>query len=364
MTAPRRSLLQRQWHRAGWLSHLLWPLSALVEQAVKRKQRHYRTGVRVAWRAPVPVVVVGNIYVGGTGKTPVVIAVTHALQAAGLTVGVVSRGYGARAGAEPRVGQGTLAADLFGDEPALIAAATQAPVAVHPNRPSAVRALLAAYPSVQAIVSDDGLQHLALARDVELIVQDERGVGNGRLLPAGPLREPATRLLEADAVITNRTAPALVPAELDAANDSTTVRGVPSPRPGRRVDMTLQAGAIVRLVDGARMSLADLAASEPAKGIAACAGIGNPARFFATLERHGIPLVQRLALPDHFRYTESPFAKMDASIILITEKDAIKCVGFGDDRLWKVPVTPCFSDPDFLDWVVARVLALGAAHAL
>ncbi|MGK0558979.1 tetraacyldisaccharide 4'-kinase, partial [Bordetella bronchiseptica] len=205
MNAPRclRRLLERQWRQGGWLSTLLRPLAALTGLVVARKRNAYLTGARAAWRAPVPVVVVGNIYVGGTGKTPVVIEVVRQLQARGWTPGVVSRGYGVDVGAAPRVGQGQLAAADYGDEPALIARATGAAIAVHPHRPRAVQALLRAHPGVDVVVSDDGLQHLALARDVEIVVQDERGVGNGRLLPAGPLREPAQRLADVDAIVTN-----------------------------------------------------------------------------------------------------------------------------------------------------------------
>ena len=188
MSAPGSSatLLARQWQHGGWLSTLLLPLSALTAWAVARKRARYRDGRLPAYRAPVPVVVIGNVYVGGTGKTPMVIATVEGLRARGFNPGVVSRGYGAKIGPEPRVGHGAaLAASAFGDEPALIARASGAPVSVHPKRALAAQAPLRAHPDVDVIVSDDGLQHLALARDVEIVVQDERGIGNGRLLPAG-----------------------------------------------------------------------------------------------------------------------------------------------------------------------------------
>jgi tetraacyldisaccharide 4'-kinase len=344
--AGRPSLLRRQWQQGGWLSTLLRPLSAVAAAMVARKRLAYRSGRKTAFRAAVPVIVVGNLYVGGTGKTPVVIALTHALQAAGRRPGIVSRGYGARVGATPRVGCGALSPALFGDEPALIAAATQAPVAVHPRRTLAVQALLAAHPDIDVIVSDDGLQHLALARDLEIVVQDERGLGNGRLLPAGPLREPASRLAEVDAIITNRSG---------GASEAARAPAFPATS-ARQVDMQLQPGEPTRLVDGARTTLAALAqASEQGSRTAACAGIGNPARFFATLARAGVRLSQRVALPDHYDYSRSPFTALLADTILITEKDAIKCAHLKDERLWAVPVWARFSDPGFLDWVIGRI---------
>src|SRR5690606_15033938 len=147
------------------------------------------------------------LLVGGTGKTPVVIAVIKSLQARGWTPGVVSRGYGVKIGTEPRSGQGELPAADFGDEPSLIAASTGAAIAVHPQRNLARQALAESFPDVDVVVSDDGLQHLGLSRDVEIIVQDARGIGNGRLLPAGPLREPASKLSEVDFIIDNSIEP-------------------------------------------------------------------------------------------------------------------------------------------------------------
>ena len=343
MTAKRAStLLARQWQHGGWLSTLLRPLSALTAWAVARKRSRYRQGRLPAYRAPVPVVVIGNVYVGGTGKTPMVIATVEGLRARGYTPGVVSRGYGVKVGPQPRVGTGALEADRYGDEPALIARATGAPVSVHPKRALAAQALLQAHPQVDVIVSDDGLQHLALARDIEIVVQDERGVGNGRLLPAGPLREPASRLREVDAVVTN-------------VGVAKAASGAPGGRP-RQVSMWLEPGAARQIEGGATRPLASFA-GQPR--IAAAAGIGNPERFFATLRAAGVAPHATLALPDHHDYAESPFRALAADAILVTSKDAIKCAALGDPRLWEVPVQAGFSDPQLFDWLAQ---ALRAGH--
>jgi tetraacyldisaccharide 4'-kinase len=344
------ALLQRQWNQGGWLSDLLQPLSRLTARAARSRREAYLGGRRAAWRAPVPVVVVGNVYVGGTGKTPVVIAAVQGLRELGWTPGVVSRGYGAKLGETPRVGLGdALPASAYGDEPALIARATGAPVAVHPRRALAAQALLRAHPEVDVIVSDDGLQHLALARDVEIVVQDERGIGNGRLLPAGPLREPASRLDEVDAVVTNG-------GEAESIASAAARSACPV-----GFTMRLEPGHARRLKDGATRPLAEFAA--PGAGpIAAAAGIGNPRRFFDTLRAAGVPLDAELPLPDHYAYASSPFAGLSARHILVTSKDAVKCAALLDERLWEVPASARFSPSDLAPWlseIILRKTGLG-----
>lgn len=379
-----RGLVQRQWQRGGWLSGLLLPLSGLTWLAVRGKRLQYARGWKQAWRSPVPVVVVGNILAGGTGKTPVVMAVVRALQARGWRPGVVSRGYGVDVGPEPRVARGAPSPAEIGDEPALIAAGTGVPVAVHPRRPQAAQALLRAWPDTDVIVSDDGLQHLALGRDVEIAVQDARGTGNGRLLPAGPLREPAARLQTVDAIVSNITratggaggrnggtgadahgpdkkaadtgirADAGEPPRICAQAD----RGAP-----RRTDMRLSPDACVRLHDGLRLSPDAFRQAMAGKRVAAAAGIGQPERFFATVTAAGIALSDTLALPDHYGYQASPFGALDADAILVTTKDAVKCAALDDARLWAVEVSPVFSDPGFFDWLDGRLRAVPAQGA-
>ncbi len=314
-------------------------MSWLAGLAVALKRTAYRRGWKRAYVAPVPVIVVGNIYVGGTGKTPLLVAIVEQLRQRGWHPGVVSRGYGVEVGAQPRVGQGTLDAAGFGDEPALIGRRTGAPIAVHPRRAEAAQALLAAHPEVDVIVSDDGLQHLALARDVEIVVQDQRGVGNGRLLPAGPLREPARRLADVDAVVTNIGSGLPVQAA--------SVSGGP-----RAVQMQVAGSHAIHLRDDTTAPLSSFA--DQAK-VAAVAGIGRPARFFDMLRSRGITLSSTLALPDHYDYASSPFTALDAASILVTEKDAVKCARFDDPRVWSVAVSATLSDPEFFDWLEARL---------
>ncbi|MDQ2151560.1 tetraacyldisaccharide 4'-kinase [Alcaligenaceae bacterium C4P045] len=360
----------RQWQRKGWVSNALLPLAALTRLVVARKRRAFAEGRRAAHWPGVPVVVIGNIYVGGTGKTPAVIATVEALRARGWRPGVVSRGYGVAIGPTARVAQGTPEAAQVGDEPALIARVTRVPIAVHPRRVLAAQALRDHYPEIDVIVSDDGLQHLALARDVEIVIQDERGVGNGRVLPAGPLREPPERLREVDAIVSNRSG-----AVVASSGTSPSSAGSPSAAAAplstvgpHHLDMRLEPSDAVRLIDGQRRPLADFAA--PALGpIAAAAGIGKPERFFATLTRAGIPLVHTLSLPDHHDFKTSPFSSLTAATILITEKDAIKCAHLQDARLWSVPVKAELSDPAFFDWLSLTLaerrdarLASGAPH--
>jgi len=350
LASALHAALQRAWQRKGMTSALLLPLSALAGLAVARKQARYRKNPSLSYRASLPVIVVGNVYVGGTGKTPVVIEMTRALRARGWTPGIISRGYGAKIGDTPRTGQGTLQATEFGDEPALIASATQAPVAVHPDRPRALRALQKAYPEVDVVIADDGLQHLALARDIEIVVQDTRGIGNGRMLPAGPLREPPRRLRRADLLITN-----LAPGEAPPPAMATR---------GRQIVMRLHPGTMEHLETGERLSWDDWHARYGAAPVAAVAAIGRPERFFAMLRHAGLAPAPALSLPDHHAYEgPPPFADIKTDTILITAKDAVKCIRFHDPRLWVVHAAPGFSDPDWVEEIDRRLRILATAPA-
>lgn len=341
------------WQKKGLLSALLLPFAWATSRVVAARKRRAR-------RAPalplVPTIVVGNILVGGTGKTPVVVAVIKSLQARGWKPGVVSRGYGVKIGPEPRTGQGELPASEFGDEPSLIAASTGVPIAVHPRRDRARQALVKNFSDVNVVISDDGLQHHALSRDVEIVVQDTRGVGNGRLIPAGPLREPASKLDEVDFIIDNRPVTETQPVD----------RGVVVPfsktRHPKRVSMHLQPTFAEHLASRKQLAWTEWVARHRATPIAAVAAIGQPARFFQTLRDAGLVLAHERALPDHATFSASPFASVSEDIIAITAKDAVKCRQFPDPRVWVVHVEAIFSNPAWLDELEEKLLAVEYSH--
>lgn len=317
MTHTVEAVLTRAWLRRGLLASALWPVSLLFHLISAVRRALYRTGILRSTRLPVPVVVVGNIFIGGTGKTPLTIWLVEELRRAGFVPGVISRGYGAQ-NDRPVAVTAASAPKGVGDEPALIARRAGCPVMVGRNRVATAQALLAAHPEVDLIISDDGLQHYALQRDMEIVLCDERGNGNGWMLPAGPLREPASR-----------------------PRDFTVVNGerLPAGIPAQSIRMQLAGNVAERLADPSQ-TVALQAMHAPR--IVAAAGIGNPARFFSMLRNAGLT-IDELPLPDHYAFADNPFARVQADIILITEKDAVKCMHLdtikNDPRLWVVPVT-------------------------
>ena len=321
--------LTRAWLRRGPLACVLWPLSLLFRVISGVRYHMYRCGLLRATRLPVPVIVVGNIFIGGTGKTPLTIWLVHALQQAGFKPGVISRGHGS-AERLPRLVTVMSSAQQVGDEPLLIARRSACPVMVGRDRAAAGRALLQAHPELTILISDDGLQHYALQRDLEIVLFDARGTGNGWCLPAGPLRETAQR--RRDFTVVN--APQLTP-QLPKLLASVARLGVPT------IQMELVGEFAERLSNRSeRVALSVLA--KPGVRIVAAAGIGNPGRFFAMLKSSGLRFAE-LPLPDHHDFLDQPFAALAVDIILITEKDAVKCAQIetlnDDPRLWVVPVT-------------------------
>lgn len=332
------------WQKKGLVSTLLMPLAYLTGRVVKHKEKHYLHNP--GWHPGIPVIVVGNIFVGGTGKTPVVISLVEDLKKHGWQPGVVSRGYGAKAGLDPLVGTNPLNPNQFGDEPALIAAATNVPVAVHPDRPKAVQSLLSQHPDINVIVSDDGLQHLQLARDIEIIVQDSRGTGNGRLLPAGPLREPEQRMEQADVIITN-----ILNKTLESATDMHLALRI---KP-YQANMAMQPSTVRNLSTGVVINWNDWLSELGSQPVAAVAGLGNPQRFFNMLKQYGINLQLERALPDHGTINKNSFNGINATTIVITAKDAIKCQNINDPRIWCIDVLPKFSNIDWLAHILKRI---------
>jgi tetraacyldisaccharide 4'-kinase len=291
---PGRGLTSA-WLQRGWLAWLLWPLSVLYGLLVRLRKTLYQVGWLTSERLPVPVLVVGNVVAGGAGKTPVVMAVVQHLQARGVRVGVISRGYGRSSQACLEVLPDSAVQDV-GDEPALIKRRTSAPVFVAARRVQAARALLARYPHIQVLVCDDGLQHLHLQRDLEIGVFDDRGVGNGFLLPAGPLREPWPRPL--DLILHTGQQPAFA---------------------GFRAKRSLASHAL--RANGSQVALADLV---PGKPLLALAAIAQPEAFFAMLRAQGLPLADTMALPDHHDFSQWAGNADGAYTVLCTEKDAVK----------------------------------------
>ena len=310
----------RVWQRRGWAAWLLLPFAGLFVLLAALRRLVFYWGILKQQHLPVPVVVVGNIIVGGSGKTPLTLWLVEQLRAAGWQPGIISRGYAAdaRPQAVCEVHADSLAG-LVGDEPLLLRRRTGVPVFVGRDRAAAGRALLAAYPQCDVLLSDDGLQHYRLGRDVEIAVLDGRGLMNGWRLPAGPLRESPQRLARVTALVLNGTQ-VCVPVEAAA---------VP------HFVMQLEGRTFQRLDDPAVQCLsAELAGLR----LAAVCGIAVPERFFRHLEALGLRF-SRHVFPDHHRYSAEDLSGIVADVLLMTEKDAVKCRAFSGRAIWVLPVT-------------------------
>ncbi|OOG49174.1 tetraacyldisaccharide 4'-kinase [Rhodanobacter sp. C01] len=299
--------LESAWYGNGSAPWWARPLAALYGITMRLRRGLYRHGWLRSTRLPVPVVVVGNVSVGGTGKTPLTIAVVEALRARGYRPGVVSRGHGGSQ-REPLLLSEAPDPAQVGDEPCLIRA-SGIPVAVGRDRPAAARLLLDA--GCNVVVADDGLQHYALARDVEICVIDGvRRLGNGRLLPAGPLREPLSRLQRVD---------------LRVCNGGVAATG--------EYPMQLRGGEVLALADARRQPLVSFVGQR----VHAVAAIGNPQRFFDSLHAAGIEVIEH-AFADHHRFAAADLAFAEDLPVLMTDKDAVKCRQFTQPHWWRVPV--------------------------
>ncbi|WP_457857080.1 tetraacyldisaccharide 4'-kinase [Psychrobacter pulmonis] len=346
--------MTRAWQRqAAWL-WLLLPVSWLYGFITMVRRQAYKIGLFASYRAPIPLMVIGNITVGGSGKTPLIIALVNYLQKQGIKVGVISRGYGGDSNQMPALVHADSLPSIVGDEPCLIVNMTDAPMAVCPNRKQAITTLLNAHPDLQLIIADDGLQHYALQRDIEWIVVDaSRGFGNQQLLPTGFLREPMSRLKGANVVYHEKA-------------DRTTEDNKQAQ--AKRLTMHLQADKLQPLwssaveIDG--LSVAEkmpmpLMPPIPNGRVHAVSGIGYPQRFFDTLLSLGFDVIGH-AYPDHYDFSLDELLQYSELPIIVTSKDAVKirallinmssCQPLNDEyqelvhRLWVLPVTAVLSD--------------------
>ena len=302
--------IDHYWYGRHPLMALLLPLTGLFRAVVWLRRRAYRAGLLKVHKLPVPVIVVGNITVGGTGKTPLVAWLAGFLKEAGYAPGIVLRGYGGKARHWPQQVRPDSDPVVVGDEAVLLARHSQCPIAVGPDRAAAAQALIEHH-ACTIIIADDGLQHYALARDIEILVIDGvRRFGNGLCLPAGPLREPLQRLKEVDLVVTNGLA-------------------------GRQeYPMKMVGGVARRLNDPhSEAPLSQFAGQT----VHAVAGIANPERFFASLRKAGLRIVEH-PFPDHHAFKPEDVSFEDGASVLMTEKDAVKCRRFARDYDWYVPV--------------------------
>ena len=329
------TVIERHWQKPyPVLSFLLKPLSGLFAKIAAKRRADFLSGKRQSEKLPVPVVVVGNIHAGGTGKTPIVAALVSGLQEKGVKVGIISRGYGRKSKAVHVLNAESRAEDA-GDEPLLLFRKTGAPTAVGSSRAEAGRALLAAHPELELIVADDGLQHYALQRDVEIAVFPSADTARQDLdlLPNGSLREPLSRLDSVDAVVVSggKADTSFMPSE-------------------NMFHSRIETGQIYRLnCPSEKLDLAGLGN----RTVAAVAGIAKPSRFFDSLRSMGITLNQTVALPDHADISAADLP--DADAVIITEKDAVKFSdGIGLNHVWVLPVCAII-EPDLSDFVFERL---------
>ena len=319
--------LQNHWYRITPLHLILIPVSLVFHALVAFRRAAYRNQIFSSDQLLLPVIVVGNISVGGTGKTPLTLALAQQLGERGWLPLIVSRGYGGKSKRPQQVSASSTAQEV-GDEPLLMARRDICPVWIGRDRAATAHAALQANPQCNVVLCDDGLQHYRLQRDVEIAVIDgARGFGNGRMLPAGPLREPVSRLQAVDAVVIN-------------GGDTL---------PGQYA-MQLSGELFYNLLDPGKTAAAD---NFRATKNHAVAGIGHPQRYFQHLERMGVNFTAH-AFPDHHPYSASDLAFENCDAILLTEKDAVKCTAFADARYWVLRVD-AKTDPTLIDHILRKI---------
>lgn len=312
------------WYRRGAIAWLLWPVSLIFAAGVVIRRSLYFLRILKSAHPGIPVIVVGNLTVGGSGKTPLVIWIAEWLKAKGWAPAIVSRGYGAKVAA-PRAATVASEAAEVGDEPIVLSRRSGCPVWVGPDRVEVAAALRAQHPDVNLLVLDDGLQHYRVRRDVEIAVVDARGFGNGFLLPAGPLREPAWRLKTVDAVVAHGSA----------------VSGY---------SMQLEGDTVHRMTDAReRQPLKSFAGQK----VHAVAGIGDPNRFFIHLGKAGIKVMPH-PFPDHHRFSPRDLEFGDEAPVMLTEKDAVKLRSAARPNWWVLPVSAKL-DPAFGAWLLGKL---------
>ncbi|MDH5256751.1 MAG: tetraacyldisaccharide 4'-kinase [Gammaproteobacteria bacterium] len=310
------NFVTRYWYQSERKSPFYLRILSQVYSAVSAKRRQaFLRKTKPAYRAPVTVVVVGNITAGGTGKTPLVIYLAQFLKQQGRQPGIISRGYGGKASHYPLEVEATSKADIVGDEPLIISRQTQCPMFVGPDRQADIKTLLVKYPQTDIILCDDGLQHYALDRDIEIVVIDSKRLfGNEKLLPAGPLREPLLRLNEVDVQVCN----GIVPSALEAQYS------------GSVFSMALRPAYVYNLKDRSMTkSLAEFAGQK----MHAIAGIGNPQRFFDVLIENGLDIIAH-EFSDHHQYKKSDLMFEPDLPVIMTEKDAVKCQQYKMTDCW------------------------------
>ncbi|MDC0577141.1 lipid A export permease/ATP-binding protein MsbA [Gammaproteobacteria bacterium] len=326
------SFIEQSWYQKKLWLWLLWPLSILTKFVAQQKRERFISQPKLSWKPDVPVIVVGNIVVGGTGKTPMVIWLTKLLEGRGYKPGIVSRGYGGNSSKKPIIVDDDTSVKLSGDEPIIIFKNTSRPVCISSNRIAAIRKLLRDT-DTDIVISDDGLQHYKMDRDLEIVIFDgNRGIGNGLCLPAGPLREPLERIEAADFVVSSSKI-----VDLETKH--------------HKYLMNYQPIEWARIVDNKRFKADEWPLS---KNVHAVAGIGNPAKFYKTLSSLGLNPIHH-SFPDHYQFLEEDLDFNDSLPIIMTEKDAVRCLDMDNKNLWYLSVEAKFEDVEIADKIINKL---------